>query len=68
MIICNVECAVMNLILWKELHAEVVASVKVAIMHFVQDVDMETPYLMKKSMIISQNFKIKSNPSNPSNP
>ena len=57
MILCNVECAVMNLIHHNVGHVAVVDNVKVAIMHFVQDVDMEIPYLMKRNLIISQNFK-----------
>ena len=59
MISCNVECAVMSLILAMELHAVAVGNAKDVIMHFVQGVDMETPCLMKKSMIISLNFKRK---------
>ena len=58
MILCNVECADMNLIHRKEDHVVVVDNAKDATKHFVQGVDMEIHYLMKKSLIISQNFKI----------
>ena len=55
---CNVECVGMNLIHRKEDHVVVVDNVKDATRHFVQGVDMEIHYLMKRSLIISQNFKI----------
>ena len=59
---CNVECAVLNLILWKEDPVEAVDNVRVAIRQYVQDVDMEILYLMRRNLIIFQNFKINSNP------
>ena len=58
MIRCNVECAVMNLILSMEVHVAAVDNAKAATMQFVLDADMVIHYLMKKSLIISQNFKI----------
>lgn len=58
MIICNVECADMNLIRQKEGHAVLADNAKDATRHFVQGADMEIHYHMKRSMIIFQNFKI----------
>ena len=52
------ECVDMNLIHQKEGHVVVADNAKDATRHFVQGVDMEIHYLMKRNMIIFQNFKI----------
>ena len=57
MISCNVECVALNLIHLKEDPVEAVDNAKVAIMQFVQDVDMEIHFLMKRSLITFQSFK-----------
>ncbi len=61
---CNVECADMNLILCTEDPVAVAVNAKDAIRQSVRDVDMEIHSLMKRNLIIYQNFKIKSNPLN----
>ena len=48
----------MNLIRQKEGHAVLADNAKVAIMRFVQDVDMEIHFLMKRNLITFPNFKI----------
>ena len=57
-ILCNVECVDMNLILFMEVPVAPVDSAKDAIRQFVQDADMEIHYPTKRSLIISQNFKL----------